>query len=137
MTLPSNTKEGIENSGNAGSTDLENLHDAEGQGLNNSENNESGEDQSGNESEESATAAPEPNIIFVGEGEPVTKINNGMETIKLPAVAVQADEETVPPQKEGEVETKKFVGKPFYHKQAGAIIQLFPGEYKRFVKKGE
>lgn len=78
----------------------------------------------------------EPNIIFVGDGDPITRINNGMDTIVLPAVDVQQKITKVPSSKEGEPKVEKAVSVPFYHKQAGTIVQLFPDQYKRFVKKG-
>ena len=71
----------------------------------------------------------EANIVFVGEGEPLTKINDGMESYKLPSIEDQVSVT-------GEGDDVKTTGKPFFHKNAGAIIQLFPDQYKRFVKKG-
>lgn len=61
---------------------------------------------------------PDANIVYIGpEGKEITKINNGMEVIKLPSVEEQAN--------------------PFFHKKAATIIRLFPGHYKLFKKKGE
>lgn len=79
--------------------------------------------------DEVVETGPEPNIVFVGEGEPTTKINDGMSTYKLPKVADQADVEETE-------KGKTYKGKPFYHKNAGNIVQLFPDMYKHFVKKG-
>jgi hypothetical protein len=95
-----------------------------------------GESKEDTQGEPEVTSENEPNIVFVGDGEPTTKIVNGMETYKLPKVDVQADVETVPAEKEGESETTVYKGKPFYHKNADQIVQLFPDMYKKFVKKG-
>lgn len=90
------------------------------------------------EPDDSAKPAAEPNIIFVGDGEPMTKINNGMETIRLPKAEEQVNFVMVASEKENDdTETKENTGIPFFHKKAGTIIQLFPDQYKRFVKKGE
>jgi hypothetical protein len=105
-------------------------------GLNEEEDTSAGSSDDNSDESENVISENEPNIIFVGDGVPTTKINDGMVTYKLPKVDVQADVETIPPSKEGEVETKVYTGKQFYHENAGAIIQLFPDQYKRFVKKG-
>lgn len=81
------------------------------------EDTEGSEDE--DEEDSTATAAPSlaPNIMHVGDEIPLTKINNGMETIKLPKVEDQQ--------------------KPFYHKKAGTIVALFSDQYKHYVKKGK
>jgi len=82
-----------------------------------------------------ATEGQEPNIVFVGKlkDEVQTKLSYGYGTIKLPKVEEQADiqKETKDDQ---EIETAK--GKPFYHKDANAIIQGTQGLYKAFKAKG-
>ena len=81
---------------------------------------------------EAQEKTPEPNIIFVGgEKAPFTKINNGMDTIKLPSAEVQATVE-----EDKETKLKLYKGIPFYHKDASAIVTLFPLYYKHFKKKG-
>lgn len=145
MKLPSNTKTGIENNimdVDPNITGFENIDNQETDGQ--ASDDQEGETQEtdgqttdGQDNSLSAEAAPNANIVFVGDGEPITKINNGMETIKLPPVVQQAIVKTIAPEKENEVETIKYTGIPFFHKNAGAIIQLFPNQYKRFVKKGE
>lgn len=82
--------------------------------------------------EQKAATQQDPNIIYVGEFEPFTKINNGMTTIRLPKAADQA--ETGVDEKTGETTYK---GIPFYHKDAGTIVALFPTHYKLFKKKGK
>lgn len=86
---------------------------------------------------------PEPNIIFVGNGEPLTKINNGAEVIKLPKIEEQAEITEEPAEStkdrtydEG-VTVTKYKGKPFYHEKASTIVQLFGGHYKFFKPKGK
>ena len=66
---------------------------------------------------------PEPNIAYVGKPEeegrehdaPQTKIKQFRQTITLPSAEEQQ--------------------KPFYHKDAGTIISLFPHLYKRVEPK--
>ncbi len=76
--------------------------------------------------------APEPNIVFVGKTEPFTKINNGMETIKLPKAEDQATVEVDPDSKQN-----LYSGIPFFHERAGTIVQLFGTHYKFFKPKGK
>ena len=117
MTFPTNTKDGIEN---FGSDDLPtqdppklddtNLKEGEGKDV-------------------ELLSTPEPNIIFVGNGEPLTKINDGMSTYVLPSPGEQLITK-------GDGDNAKVIGKPFYHKNAGNIIRLHRGLYKHFKRKG-
>lgn len=83
-----------------------------------------------------------PNIVHVGNHHPITKINNGMSTIKLPSAEDQADKQEIPAEFDADGKLVKeaqiiYKGKPFYHKKAGVIRQLFPDQYKEFTEKGK
>ena len=82
--------------------------------------------------QEQVNKGPEPNIIFVGKSEPRSKINNGMETYKLPKVEDQATVTEEEYREGSPALVKVYTGKPFYHKNAGQIVQLFPEEYKLY-----
>lgn len=111
----------------------DNSEASQGAGTNNDSENQ---DTSSTENK-----GPEPNIMYIGKvptritqtneetgktkeiiedfvGDPPTKIQNGMDSYKLPAKELQLDG-------------------PFYHKNADQIVQLFPDLYKRYVKKGK
>lgn len=78
-----------------------------------------------------AETGPEPNIVFVGKNEPLTRINNGRTVIRLPKAETQATVEVDP-----DTKVKTYKGIPFYHKDASTIVQLFGMHYKHFKVKG-
>lgn len=85
------------------------------------------------EAAEVQDAGPEPNMIFIGKGEPPTSMNIGMlPKIKLPKVEEQITSRVIN-EETGETETKAV---PFYHEHAALIIGTFSSLYKRFKPKG-
>lgn len=83
--------------------------------------------------EVAGTNTPEPNIVFIGKGEPPTSMNIGMlPKIKLPKVEEQISKRVID-EETGKTETKAV---PFYHEHAALIIGTFSTLYKRFKPKG-
>jgi hypothetical protein len=57
----------------------------------------------------------EPNIAFIGEGDPLLRITTPTGSVDLP----------------------EKQDKPFYHEQAADVIRVFPHLYKHVTKKGD